>query len=236
MVEKDKIKEEFLSDSPKEIDKKEKELSAKGIKKATEKDNKSTLQLLSDKKYFNLLREKSIDYTKDKIAECVSSDNLIVQSINNIDELHKIINLLTRRLREWYGYYAPEVVHKTEDNELFVDLILNHETGFLKMLIDSESGANSHIRSPIKLSSLRCKTTTSSLSKLENIRDTGDCVFDTMRHIQELRRCRLAQVIDKLQDHLSIGMIQALAGFIQNQDCRMLHHRPGDQQQPLLSI
>ncbi|MBN2422023.1 hypothetical protein JXB41_02255 [Candidatus Woesearchaeota archaeon] len=62
--------------------------------------------------------------TKHKIRESVSYDLLIIQCINSIIEYNKVINLLVKRLREWYSYYFPEIDKNIEDNEAFVKLIL----------------------------------------------------------------------------------------------------------------
>jgi len=123
-IEDGSIKQEFLSG---DLDKKEKELLDKGMKKADPREEKKALALISEKKYFDLLREKLIVLTKENISRSVSYDNLIIQGINNIDEMHKITNVLTKRLREWFGYYLPEVVHSIDDNEAFVEIILKND-------------------------------------------------------------------------------------------------------------
>jgi nucleolar protein 56 len=66
----------------------------------------------------NLLLVKRI------VAESVSTDTHIIQSINAIGELDKICNTLVKRVREWYGYYYPELSHETSDNEQFIKRVL----------------------------------------------------------------------------------------------------------------
>lgn len=69
------------------------------------------------------LREKNLLLTRKKIKESVSEDNYIVHAVNNIEELAKVTNALTKRLRWWYALYLPEFSKKVSDNEAFVDLI-----------------------------------------------------------------------------------------------------------------
>ena len=45
-----------------------------------------------------------------KIREAAAHPDLqIVQSINSVDELDKISNLMAMRVREWYGLHFPEL-------------------------------------------------------------------------------------------------------------------------------
>jgi len=73
-------------------------------------------------------REKLINanilLVKRIVAESVSTDTHIIQSINAIGELDKICNTLVKRVREWYGYYYPELSHDTPDNEQFIKRVL----------------------------------------------------------------------------------------------------------------
>jgi nucleolar protein 56 len=66
----------------------------------------------------NLLLVKRI------VAESVNADTHISQAINAIAELDKICNTLVKRVREWYGYYYPELSNNTPDNEQFIKRVL----------------------------------------------------------------------------------------------------------------
>lgn len=66
----------------------------------------------------NLLR------TKVGVRGSVNDDLLIIQTINSIDETNKVINLLSKRLREWYELYNPEFSKSLDSHEVFVNLIL----------------------------------------------------------------------------------------------------------------
>ena len=58
------------------------------------------------------------------VAESVNTDTHIIQAINAISELDKVCNTLVKRVREWYGYYHPELSRLTPDNEQFIKKIL----------------------------------------------------------------------------------------------------------------
>ncbi|MFC2135810.1 hypothetical protein ACFLTH_14430 [Bacteroidota bacterium] len=74
---------------------------------------------------FKKLRKKNISLAKKTIRESISEDNYIIQTINNIEELAKVTNVLTKRLRDWYNLYLPEFSRSVSDNEAFVKLILS---------------------------------------------------------------------------------------------------------------
>ena len=82
------------------------------------------LTKFKDEKYFQDFREKNIKITRERIKGSVSEDLLITQTIANFSELDKVINLLTKRLREWYGLYLPEFEHLHINQEKFVELVL----------------------------------------------------------------------------------------------------------------
>jgi len=74
---------------------------------------------------FKKLREKNIKETKKKIKESVSDDLLIIQAVNHIIDLTKVINILAKDLREWYSYYNPEFSKDVLEHSEFVRDILD---------------------------------------------------------------------------------------------------------------
>ena len=81
------------------------------------------LALFKDKKYYAQFYQKNLELTKKALKGAVSEDLLIIQTIANIQELDKITNLLTKRLREWYSWYLPELSEKITAHEKFVQLV-----------------------------------------------------------------------------------------------------------------
>ena len=71
------------------------------------------------------LRLKAIEDVKEQLRNAVKDDWLIIQASSNLDELDKAINLLVKRLREWYELYNPEFSRKVEDHEKFVTQIMS---------------------------------------------------------------------------------------------------------------
>ncbi|HJX05207.1 MAG TPA: hypothetical protein VJ461_00685 [Candidatus Nanoarchaeia archaeon] len=70
------------------------------------------------------LRRKNLELAKKGVKESVNPDLFIINAINNVEELAKTANTLTKRLREWYALYFPELEKKVADNEAFVRLVL----------------------------------------------------------------------------------------------------------------
>jgi nucleolar protein 56 len=73
------------------------------------------------------LRKKNLELAKKAVKESVTPDLFIVNSVNNVDELRRIINNLSKRLREWYSLYFPELDKRITDNEAFVKLVLKED-------------------------------------------------------------------------------------------------------------
>ena len=74
--------------------------------------------------YREKLIHANLVLVKKMIAESVNTDTHIIQSVNAVEELDKICNTLVKRVREWYGYYYPELSHNTIDNEQFIKKVL----------------------------------------------------------------------------------------------------------------
>lgn len=77
---------------------------------------------------FNLYYENNLKLTKLAIKNSIYFDNIIIQTISSIEELGKIINVLTKRVREWYSYVLPELEKKINENSIFLDLITKEST------------------------------------------------------------------------------------------------------------
>ena len=99
----------------------------KNTKEPYEGSFKKILQYFKNSKFLNDFYNKNIELTKFNLKNSVNNDALIGQSINSIDELDKVINILVKRLREWYDLYNPEFSRATENNEKFVEEVLNKE-------------------------------------------------------------------------------------------------------------
>jgi len=90
-----------------------------------EKKLSKILQSFKDEQFYEQFYQKNLQLTKQKLRESVSNDQLIIQASANLNELDRIINILVKRLREWYSLYYPELDHKTPSHERFVDSVLS---------------------------------------------------------------------------------------------------------------
>lgn len=80
-----------------------------------------------DFKSFDERRVFLIKETKRKISESIKDDTLITQAINAVSEIDKAVNVLAKRLREWYELYNPEMSKRYPDHEIFIKKILMYE-------------------------------------------------------------------------------------------------------------
>ena len=74
---------------------------------------------------FEKYYKKNLEETKKKLKESVDFNDFIVQAINNIDEINRAVNMLSKRLREWYELYNPELSRSIEEHEKLVSLIVS---------------------------------------------------------------------------------------------------------------
>lgn len=86
-----------------------------------------TLTLFKDQKYHQQFYQKNLELTKQSLKEAVNEDQLIIQAISNINELDIINNILTKRLREWYSLYYPELSERISSPEKFVEIVLTEK-------------------------------------------------------------------------------------------------------------
>jgi len=126
-LEKFKNKESFPE--LKEIEKEFKDLIIKQPNKATEylRENfrKIVLENFKDEIELNqFLNSVLIAKTKLKISKMERRDKLIIQTVSSLNDLEKILNTMSERLREWHGLHYPEL--DVKDHEKFAELIAEH--------------------------------------------------------------------------------------------------------------
>lgn len=81
---------------------------------------------------FDKLRELNIKETKQRIKDSVQADDLVIQSINLIDDSKRAANIMVKRLREWYELYNPEFSRELVDQEKFAELVSKSEDKKIK--------------------------------------------------------------------------------------------------------
>ncbi len=87
----------------------------------------------SEEEYSELVYEVGVKLSKEKVRETIEErDQMIIQAINTIDDIDKILNILTDRVREWYGIHFPEINKIVKRHDDFVTLVaeLGHRKNF----------------------------------------------------------------------------------------------------------
>ncbi len=105
-----------------------KDFSAKQPNPATEylQDNMRQLAKAKgfakdDSELNKFLAQVGAEMTKTAIAKSEKRDKLIMQTISAINDLDKILNTMSERLREWYGLHYPEL--KIAEHERFAESV-----------------------------------------------------------------------------------------------------------------
>ena len=96
----------------------------KANKPVPPKDLPLVLSLFKDKKFYSEFYQKNLALTKKEVKDSVSPDQLIMQAISNLSELDRASNMLSKRLREWYGLYLPELSNNITDHEVFARIVV----------------------------------------------------------------------------------------------------------------
>lgn len=91
---------------------------------------------LKKPEYRDAMVKNNIAIVKKTIAESVTKEQFIMQAINSIEELDRICNGLSKRIREWYGYYFPEAPQRIIDSEIFIRTIIEKDKNDLMEDLD----------------------------------------------------------------------------------------------------
>ncbi len=74
----------------------------------------------------NQTKTVSQTYFSQKLTEYVTWDLQVCQAVKTIEELTKTINLLAKRLREWFEWQLPEFSKKIDSHEYFIQQVATH--------------------------------------------------------------------------------------------------------------
>jgi nucleolar protein 56 len=78
----------------------------------------------NDQDAMQFLREFAINLSSSRVKEASERLDLhIIQSINGLDELDKIINTVGARMREWYGLHFPELDNLVQSLVAYADIV-----------------------------------------------------------------------------------------------------------------
>jgi nucleolar protein 56 len=155
----------------------------KSLKEPDEVIAKKILLHFKNRQFFGDFCNKNLQLTKSDVKNSVSDDVLLIQSISLIDDLDKAINLLVKRLREWYELYNPEFSRAVEHHEKFVMEIL-------------EKGKN-ELLNEISLSPLESFGADLEQENLEPIKSFVHQVFD-LYQLRKLQENYISALMDRL--------------------------------------
>jgi nucleolar protein 56 len=100
--------------------------------------------------YREMFYRFNMSLTEKDLIKSVKIDILISQAISNVEELNRVINLLSKRLREWYGLHYPELDLKVDDNEIYAKLVATKKRSqLMKEFVSKTIGADlseDHVR------------------------------------------------------------------------------------------
>jgi nucleolar protein 56 len=72
------------------------------------------------------LRNFAIEFSSTRVKEASEKLDLhITQAISALDELDKLINVISTRMREWYGLHFPELDNLIQSPNLYAEIVAN---------------------------------------------------------------------------------------------------------------
>jgi nucleolar protein 56 len=87
------------------------------------------------------LREFAIGLSSSKVTKVSESPDLhIIQAINSLDEIDKIANALSSRLREWYGLHFPELENVIDSINGYAQIVLAGKRESLTKKVFEDAG------------------------------------------------------------------------------------------------
>ncbi len=89
----------------------------------------------------NKLREFAIGLSSSKVTKVSESPDLhIIQAINSLDEIDKIANAISSRLREWYGLHFPELENVIDSINGYAQIVLAGKRDSLTKQVFEDAG------------------------------------------------------------------------------------------------
>jgi len=95
----------------------------------------------------------SMELTKMRVKKAVEKrDLVVVQTIQTIDDLDKMLNLFMSRIREWYGLHFPELDRLIDKHETYARLVANlgRKNNFTLEKLEKESLHKAKVKRIVK--------------------------------------------------------------------------------------
>jgi nucleolar protein 56 len=141
------------------------------------------------------LRDFAIQLSSSRVTETSESPDLqIIQAINTLDEIDKIINALSSRLREWYGLHFPEL-----------DNIIDSIIGYSKIVL---AGKRDNITQSVYTDAGFPETKVEMLSLLQNKSKGGQISDENLAIVQAIAKqiLELFELRSNLEKHVETQM------------------------------
>lgn len=141
------------------------------------------------------LREFALGLSSSIVTEVSESPDLhIIQAINSLDEIDKIANALSSRLREWYGLHFPELDNIIDSINGYAQIVLAGKRESLTKQVFEDAGFP---ESKVEMLSL-----ISSKSKGGNLSDVNLAIVQSIaKQILDFHNLR-----KKLEEHIEFEM------------------------------
>jgi nucleolar protein 56 len=142
------------------------------------------------------LRNFAMQLSSSKVTEVSESPDLhIIQAINMLDETDKIANLLSSRLREWYGLHFPEL-----------DNLIDTISGYAKIVL---AGRRENLTQKIYLDAGFPEEKAEMLSLLQEKSRGGNISNENLAIVQNLAKqiLQLFELRSTLEKHIETQMI-----------------------------
>ncbi|MCE2614535.1 MAG: ribonucleotide-diphosphate reductase subunit beta, partial [Nitrosopumilus sp. (ex Thoosa mismalolli)] len=142
------------------------------------------------------LREFALGISSSKVTEVSESPDLhIIQAINSLDEIDKIANSLSSRLREWYGLHFPELDNIIDSINGYAQIVMAGKRESLTKQVFEDAGFP---ESKVEMLSL-----ISSKSRGGDISDVNLTIVQSIaKQILDFHDLR-----KKLEDHIESEMV-----------------------------
>lgn len=143
------------------------------------------------------LRDFAMQLSSSKVSQVSESPDLhIIQSINSLDEIDRIINGISSRLREWYGLHFPEL-----DN--VIDSIL----GYSQIVL---AGKRENLSDKVYENAGFPDSKVEMLSVIAKKSRGGDISAENLSIVQTLAKqiIELSELRKRLEDHVQTQMTQ----------------------------
>ncbi|NIA04061.1 MAG: hypothetical protein GWP09_01795 [Nitrospiraceae bacterium] len=82
--------------------------------------NEAVLKILRNEQIYNVLKRNTMELTREKIVNSMDYSVSVINAIRSIDAIDKVVNIISKRVRDWYDIYFPELIDLLTDSSKIV--------------------------------------------------------------------------------------------------------------------